>query len=241
MTTWQEHSERFFSVDQVRLIDQLAIERYQMSSLVLMENAAFGAVQWLRSKFPTPQRCLVLCGRGNNGGDGLAIARHLSVFGWDCKCMVWGPVEKLSSDARANFEILNASKEELRVWNDDQPNCVLDDELEVWLRQSTVILDAMLGTGATGEPRAPLRDWVHLANFVKAFRVAIDIPTGWDAMTGKASSCVFQADATLTFSAKKSAMADPNSATYLGELAVIPIGVPKALLQQLLTSQLPIS
>ncbi len=78
-TVWNELARRILTVQQIRDVDRVAIEQYGMSSLVLMENAAQGCVHWLRGKFPTPSSAVVLCGRGNNGGDGLAIARHLRV------------------------------------------------------------------------------------------------------------------------------------------------------------------
>ncbi len=107
-------------------------------------------------------------------------------------------------------------------------------QLEQRIANAEVIIDAMLGTGANGEPKAPLSHWIQLANATCATRIAIDIPTGWDASTGERSANTFAASATLTFVARKPAMAEPSAANLLGELAVIPIGIPALQIAKLL-------
>lgn len=234
-TAWKQLAERFLTVAQIREVDRVAVERYQMNSLVLMENAALGCTRWLEARFPDGGQAVVLCGRGNNGGDGLAIARHLRVLGWTCRIALSGPLEKMSADARANLEILMAGGgRDLIVWDDQQPEAAHHKTVQDWIGSATVILDAMLGTGATGEPKAPLSHWIHLANASRAQRVAIDIPTGWDATTGQSSESTFKADATLTFVARKPAMAQHAAAQLLGEIVVLPIGIPEELIEELL-------
>lgn len=234
-TAWKQLAERFLSVAQIREVDRVAVERYHMNSLVLMENAALGCTRWLEARFPDGGVAVVLCGRGNNGGDGLAIARHLRVLGWTCRVALTGPLEKMSADARANLEILMAGGgRDLIVWDDSQPDYTNISTVTDWIGSANLILDAMLGTGATGEPKSPLSRWIELANRSRAQRVAIDIPTGWDATTGEVSECTFKADATLTFVARKPAMATPAAAQLLGEIVVLPIGIPKELIEELL-------
>ena len=156
-TAWNRLSTRVLSVEQIREIDRVAVERYRMHSLVLMENAALNCVQWLKDRFPCGE-AVVLCGRGNNGGDGLAIARHLRVLGWTCRVVVLGPIEKMSGDARANLEILLASGgRELLLWDvtqDVATQAAWEGQLQTWLSTATLVIDAMLGTGATGDPRS---------------------------------------------------------------------------------------
>ncbi len=234
-TAWKQLADRFLTVDQIRTVDRVAVERFAMHSLVLMENAAIGCVRWLENRFPDQGEAVVLCGRGNNGGDGLAIARHLRVLGWTCKVVVLGPPEKMSADARANFDVLVAGGgRNLLVWQQESQANLQCDLVKQWLGSADVIIDAMLGTGASGEPRAPMHEWIQVANQTRAARVAIDIPTGWDATTGKVSEFTFKADATLTFVARKPAMAMPTAAKLLGEIVVLPIGIPEEQIEELL-------
>ncbi len=230
LTAWQKLQARTLNVEQARAIDEMAVEKYGMHSLVLMENAALGCVDWLRNKFRSPQPTTILCGRGNNGGDGLAIARHLTIRGWPCCVIQLGPVSELSTDARANFRILT-SGHGLPVHVADEP---LKSETKQILRGSTVIIDALLGTGARGTPRAPLDDWIDRANRCTAFRLAIDIPTGIDAETGAAPGLYFAADATLTFVARKPAMNYPHAEPMFGEIEVLPIGIPSQMMLEIL-------
>ena len=233
-TAWKKLAERFLTVEQIREVDRVAVERYRMNSLVLMENAALGCVRWLENRFPDGGEAVILCGRGNNGGDGLAIARHLRVLGWTCRASVLGPAEKMSADARANLEVLVAGgSRDLLQWSEGSCQSLL----EQWISSATLIIDAMLGTGALGEPKVPLDNWITLANQASAHRVAIDIPTGWDATTGEMSENTFRADATLTFVARKPAMAMPDVAKLLGEIVVLPIGIPEELIEELLTKK----
>lgn len=230
--------QRVLSVAQIREIDRVAIERFHMHSLVLMENAAIGCVRWLAERVSQSAEVVVLCGRGNNGGDGLAIARHLRVLGYTCRVVVLGPVEKMSADARANLEILVAGgSRDLLLWNDaPESDQRLESQLQLehWLATASVVIDAMLGTGATGEPRDPLPSWINAANQKSATRIAIDVPTGWNATTGDSATAVFKADATLTFVARKPAMASTDSSRILGEIVVVPIGIPVELIEELL-------
>jgi NAD(P)H-hydrate epimerase len=237
-TAWKQLADRFLTVEQIREVDRIAVARYRMNSLVLMENAALGCVRWLENRFPDGGNAVILCGRGNNGGDGLAITRHMRVLGWTCRASVLGPAEKMSADARANLEILIAGgSRDLLLWNEGLQDSSQHSTLVQWIASATLIIDAMLGTGASGEPKAPLDNWISLANRTSAQRVAIDIPTGWDATTGEPSESTFKADATLTFVARKPAMALPDKTKLLGEIVVLPIGIPEEQIEQLLAAK----
>ena len=104
------------------------------------------------------------------------------------------------------------------------------------VNSADVIVDAMLGTGAAGDPRPPFDEWIHCANKSNAFRLAIDIPSGICAETGRAGNPAFRADATLTFVARKPAMELAASRVHFGEIEVLGIGVPEGLLQRTLTA-----
>lgn len=232
LTAWDRLRLRTLTVEQSRAVDRLAIEVYGMHSLVLMENAALGCVEWLQQRCVTPQVTSILCGCGNNGGDGLAIARQLTNRGWPCQVILLGPIAKLSSDAHANLRILTAA-------GGTTPIEILEGPLPAAMRtrliQSTVVIDALLGTGAGGAPRTPLDDWLRKANQCQALRVAIDVPTGVDAETGQAAAGHFQAAATLTFVSKKPAMVLRNAEQQFGQVCVLPIGIPVQMMHEIVT------
>ena len=196
-------------------------------------DAALEGVDWLRSRFPERPRTVLLCGPGNNGGDGLAIARHLASHGWNCRCCLLGPIEKLSTDARHNANILlSGGSQTVQLFD---PSGAA--EVTEYCGQAALIIDAMLGTGAKGNPRSPLADWIVAANASPAYRLAIDIPTGVDADTGRLAVPTFRADATLTFVARKPSMLLDQASRIFGDIQVLPIGLPEALIGELLMGQ----
>lgn len=248
--TWRELSEQTLTTFQVRNVDRVAIEQYGMNSLVLMENAALGCVRRIARRHATPGLAVILCGSGNNGGDGLVIARHLDSLGWRCSVALHGPEHKLTPDNRANLEIL---KKSIAIFPEPRLNLGVFDagkppgpdgpaEPVTWLRLHSenpdggtcIVIDAMLGTAAHGEPRSPYREWIAAANEMSGERIAIDIPTGVDAESGEHGECYFAADTTLTFVAKKPAMSNPKKQHLFGEIEVLPIGTPSGLNRQIL-------
>lgn len=256
-TAWQRLSERTLSVATIRQIDQIAIEQYHMHSLVLMENAASNCARWIINNREARSRVVILCGRGNNGGDGLAIMRHLQLANWDCMAVLLGPIERLSPDAHANWQILAAdgdSRQRVFIVSGvdsvapsadatvgafaPQPGSTKMDAIERAIAGADVIVDAMLGSGASGQPREPFARWIELANSASAaWRIAIDIPTGLDAETGSVATCCFRADATLTFVARKPGFGSPLAQNVLGQVVVLPIGIPQALVERLLVAE----
>lgn len=220
------NSPYYASADQLRKIDELAVSRHHMNSLQLMENAGSGASLWIKNARPLA-RVLILCGTGNNGGDGFVIARHLDYYGFDVTVALVGDADRLRGDALHNYQILastsirtltNASIESLgRSIND--------------LTSSDILIDALLGTGAKLPLRPNYASMVGSANRSSAFRIALDIPTGFDCDTGQTDANCFRADATLTFAALKLGFQHLDSAQYTGEVHLIPIGIPRQLEQ----------
>lgn len=220
----------------IRNVDRLAMEQFNMHSLVLMENAAGACARWLGERYRGPRKAVLLCGRGNNGGDGLAIARHLKVSGWTCQVILLGPLEKLSADTLANWRILTAQTAagSLIVDPPMETASVKVRTIRDALQHADVIVDAMLGSGASGSPRAPFDQWIEWANSSDGERIAIDIPTGLDAESGAVAATPFIASTTLTFVARKPGFAMPEADRYLGQVEVMPIGIPIELIDQLL-------
>lgn len=234
---WEILKSRELSTAMHRDVDRRAIEHYRMNSLVLMENAGINCVRWLEIHFPQRPRTVILCGPGNNGGDGVVIARHLRTLGWPCRCFVLGPLDRLSSDNQQNCRILlSEPNSRLSLLTADGWQPLIDE-----LRQADLILDAMLGTGASGNPRHPIDQWILAANACQATRVSIDLPTGIDADSGRLAQPHFKADFTLTFVARKLSMNLQNATELFGSIEVLPIGICETQIRELLaaTQSLP--
>ena len=213
----------------VRKVDQIAIEQYGMSGLVLMENAGRGAAEhiagWLRHH-PRNGKSVVriLCGTGNNGGDGYVIARHLDLMGYTVSVVSLVPLEKLTGDASANASI--AQKSGIRI------DIAEASGLKDLLPEDVTLVDCMLGTGAMGEPRGIYGDAIGRANPTQGARIAIDLPTGLDCDTGIPSSKTFRADLTITFVATKDGFSADTARPVIGDVHVVGIGAPKRLLEE---------
>lgn len=229
----QQLRGRVLTTQQVRMVDSTAITGFGMSSLVLMENAGLQCVNWILRRFVRPVRTVVLCGPGNNGGDGLVITRHLRLLGWDCQAFLLGPAEKFSVDTRHHTNLLSAGKAGgLTIVEPGQADGL--KPVGINLKSADLIIDSLLGTGASGDPRSPMDDWIQLANAQPAFRLAIDVPTGVNSDSGRVGSPCFHADATLTFVALKPAMAGNLAGKIFGSIQVLPIGIPTQMVGELL-------
>lgn len=215
--------------EQVRQVDQRAIEGLGMSGLVLMENAGRGCVDVL-CRLGVPGPVVVCCGRGNNAGDGFVIARHLDLRGYPVKVLLFTEPASLGGDAAENFRLLTHT---------DVSHVVLSGELDVArldaeLASAAWIVDALLGTGARGEPRPPFDVVIDRLNASPARRLAIDLPSGLDCDTGEAATHTFRAEHTCTFVAAKPGLVAEGAAGYIGELHVLDIGVPRRLVEEML-------
>ena len=213
---------------QVREVDRLAIERYGIPGVVLMENAAAGAARLALDMDTGPHRSiLIACGGGNNGGDGYAMARHLSNAGCDVHIVAHTPLEELQGDARINALI--AARMGISMHS--------PEELGDLLGRATMLVDALLGTGfqvlADRPLREPMRSMIaRLANERPPLVLAVDLPSGMDADTGETCELVIPATKTVTFVAQKVGFQNPAAKPLLGEVQVVDIGVPRSLIAE---------
>lgn len=207
--------------DQVRAIDRRAIESHGVPSLVLMENAARGACDaLLESGIELPDaHVVIVCGRGNNGGDGLALARHCAIHGADVECILLDSPGKLSDDAAVQLAALESLVPgSVSRWHDHPREPIVAD----------VLVDALLGTGAIGEPRGDYADAIDWLNESHGVRVALDMPTGVDADTGIASAHAVRADVTVTMAALKPGLVLGDGARCSGTVYIVHIGIPES-------------
>ncbi|MFN0019817.1 MAG: NAD(P)H-hydrate epimerase [Pirellulaceae bacterium] len=207
--------------EQVRSIDGKAIGEFGMSGLVLMENAGRGCTDKL-CELGIRGKVMIVCGRGNNGGDGFVIARHLDARGHDVRVVLIAKPEELRGDAAANYSVLN--KAGFLVFG--------EESLKEELPSADWIVDALLGTGVSGDPRPPISDVIKWLNASSARKLAVDLPSGLDCDTGLPGNPTFRADHTCTFVAPKVGFANTAAKQFLGTVSVHDIGVPRKLLEE---------
>jgi NAD(P)H-hydrate epimerase len=213
---------------QSRRLDRRAMEEYGISGLVLMENAGRGVADKL-GELGIAGPVAICCGRGNNAGDGFVIARHLDLRGYDVRVLVWAQPDQLSGDAAANFRILQKTDVPIELFGSDHDPGRLDEQLTgaAW------IVDALLGTGARGEPRPPLDAVIDHLNAAPVPKLAVDLPSGLDCDTGHAAGHTIRAAHTCTFVAPKPGFFAPGAGQYTGQVHVLDIGAPRKLVEEM--------
>ena len=218
------------SREQVRAVDRRAIEEYGMPGVALMENAGRNTAEWLweteLARNPTARDVIVCAGKGNNGGDGFVIARHLENRGLLVRVFLFARPEDIRGDAAINLDILQRSGTPIEVWDGEIDHAKLDDELSA----ASWAVDALLGNGMQGEIREPFRSVIQTINGSGASVLAVDLPSGMDCDTGEPLGECVRANRTATFVAPKLGFTQPVAKPYLGEVRVIDIGAPKAAL-----------
>lgn len=215
---------RALSREELRAIDRDAAELYGLPTLLLMENAGRGAAEYWRELAGTPKvahRVIVLCGNGNNGGDGGVVARHLDAWGHAVEVCWFGHPERRSGDAQVQAEILRKSGIE----------SVDAAGVAVRLAQADWVVDALLGTGLVRAVEGPIRQVIEVVNQAGKPVLALDLPSGLDADRGEPLGAAIVATATATFVGPKQGFSQPGAQRYCGAIRVIDIGVPRRLLE----------
>ncbi len=214
---------------EVRDVDRRAIDEFGMSGLQLMENAARGAAELLLKQNRSGS-ILIVTGKGNNAGDGFVMARHLENYGCDVKLLLLANSDELAGDALFNYKIIE--KCGIPILQSDESN--LQELLMSELSNAQWIVDAMLGTGITGDVREPYQSAIKLINASRKKIFAVDLPSGLDCDTGEPLGICIKADITATFVAMKTGFNHPIAKSHLGKVQVIDIGVPQALIRSYL-------
>ncbi|MGA2712368.1 MAG: NAD(P)H-hydrate dehydratase [Bryobacteraceae bacterium] len=203
-------------------VDRATVEA-GIPGIILMENAAQRVVEYIAGHFSpvSEQRIVVVCGKGNNGGDGLAIARqlHIRFNPRSLRVILICDPAELRGDAALNLTMLRAAG--LQEYRDFGPE----------MRPATLVVDAVLGTGLTGAAKGPALDAILEINssFPFAKVVAVDIPSGLSGDSGTPPGEYVRADATVTFTAPKICHAMPPACDLMGDLVIAPIGSPSSL------------
>jgi NAD(P)H-hydrate epimerase len=244
---------------EVRELDQKAAGFLALPTSLLMENAGRGAAGWFaelvgaippgaggrpmdRPAGPTEHavrrgprlpRVTILCGPGNNGGDGGVVARHLDGWGFPVQVIWFARSERLTGDAALQWAILAKAGIPQLAWFDGQP-----EETEIELDRLTDaihrcdwLIDGLLGTGLSRPVEGALRVVIEAMNHSGKPIFALDVPSGLDTDTGKPLGVAVRATATATFVADKLGFSADGAWDFTGEVAVIDIGLPRCLLE----------
>ncbi len=220
---------KVLNAEQMKNIDRQTIKEIGILGPVLMENAGIQIVKALKSKFPEPQRerIVIVAGRGNNGGDGLVVARHL--FNQDCRPLVLllGTEQEVKGDAALNLRIARRIGIEIlkvtsaKVW----------DKHKARVSRATLLVDAIFGTGLSKPVKGLYAKVIEDMNRSKAYTIAVDIPSGLSSDTYQIIGPCVKADLTVTLAAPKIAHVFPPAEDWVGELIIGEISVPRFLFE----------
>ncbi len=260
---------RPLSRDEVRRMDLQAAAELALPTLVLMENAGRGAAGWLaelagampptaggRPFSPAPDplvpyspqksalpRVLVLCGPGNNGGDGGVVARHLDAWGFPVRVIWFARNEQIRGDAALQWSVLRKSGVQQSAWFDEHAADIESDAsgLDAVLAEADWLVDGLLGTGLSRPVEGPLLRVIEAINGSGKPIFALELPSGLDADSGRPLGAAVRACATATFVAPKLGFGAAGAASYTGAVAVIDIGLPRRLLDPYLQESLQLN
>ena len=205
-----------YSNSQIRALDSFAINKFQMPGIVLMENAALGIAEIILSRFPEISSVGIVCGKGNNGGDGFAVARQLSNKGIDVQVIYLGDPISMSEDCRTNFEICNNLIQLRKNLKLTQFSGIKQLKL---IQNSDLIIDAILGSGFSGDLKEPIVSIINELNKFRAIKIAVDVPTGLNADTGS-GDLIFNSDLTITLGEFKKGLFVNKGYEFCGEIGV---------------------
>ena len=175
----------------MKALDKHMIEKMNIPSLLLMENAAFGISSIVAGKFSLSTPVVVICGAGNNGGDGFAVARQLKAKGYNASVYLVGKLESLKGDAKTNADFFKNDIVEVK------------EASQIQIDKCSVVIDAIFGIGLSREVSGLYAQVIDSLNNSGAYIIACDIPSGIDSDTGKVLGIAVKADETVTFACVK--------------------------------------
>jgi len=216
---------------QIQQLDKQAIEGLGIDSLFLMENAGRGVSQFVEEILnkKNNDKVVVICGKGNNGGDGFVVARHLLNRGKSVSVFLLGKKTDIKKDAEANLKKLKALNCEVAEIADEKSQKYFYDILP----NSDILVDAIFGVGLKGQIKGIASDIISAMNKSNKPIVSIDVPSGLDSTTGEICGFCVKSTLTVSFTLAKRGFFLKNGPEYIGELSVIDIGIPKELVAKI--------
>jgi ADP-dependent NAD(P)H-hydrate dehydratase / NAD(P)H-hydrate epimerase len=223
---------KILTAAEMREVDRLTTERSGVPSLTLMENAGKSVAEFIRERFPDflRRQIVILCGKGNNGGDGFVAARHLREIGAKPALFFFATPEEMRGNAAENRKRWQDAAGEMHVVRSSSDWQAAKSALA----SAEIIVDALLGTGGRGPVEGLLREVIEDVNrrTPDVSVVAVDIPSGLPADTGELQGAIVDADYTVTFTAPKIGMLLGHASEVAGQLIVRDIGSPRELIEE---------
>ena len=216
--------------EQMQTLDRRTIQEAKVPGTTLMERAGTGVVSHLLQHYGSPKgkQILVFCGKGNNGGDGLVVARLLQRKGAHPRVILLAPYQDLSKDAKTMYRRFSTKAKRSQILVLPNP-----ETLQPLVQQAHILIDGLLGTGLSSSVREPYSTTIKAMNDSCAFTVAVDIPSGLDSETGKILGTAVCADLTVTFGCPKMGLYVGDAIDQVGHIEVVDIGIPKAFVEDL--------
>lgn len=197
--------------EQMKAIDAYTIREMEIPSSVLMERAALSVVEVIEKNISSKDKILVVCGSGNNGGDGIAVARILHLHGFCADVFLAGKKEKMTQETMLQYKIAK--------------NYGITFVHTIQWSEYTVIVDAIFGVGLKREIQGVYREWIEKMNQVEALKIAVDLPSGIHGDNGSVLGVAFQADVTVTFAYRKRGLCFYPGRMYAGKIITADIGI----------------
>lgn len=211
---------KIFTASQIKKCDRLTVEDEGIPAIDLMERAAFACTDWILARYQADAQFYIFCGNGNNGGDGFAIARQLSVQGRKVSVFTSGETNKMSDLAAINFKKAKAASG-ISFFH-------FNDLKTFDLKENTVIIEALFGTGLNRKIEGETAEVIDILNEIELPKISIDIPAGLLADDlPEVDSSIFKADATLSFQFWKKSFLHPETGKYCGKIYILNIGLSK--------------
>lgn len=219
---------KILTAQQLRDTDQFTIQHEPIASIDLMERAARKCTEWILNKYDTDQAFTLFCGTGNNGGDGLAIARQLKENGYKVEAFVVLVSEHFSADFKTNINRLNQVNLNVEFIQDENSFPSINNQ--------NIIIDAIFGTGLNKEVKGSIGKIIDRINLLKHFTISIDLPSGlFDNFNSSNQGSIINANYTLSFQCPKLTFMLANSNKYVGEWQLLDIGLNQAFIEQIET------
>lgn len=218
-------SEIAISSNQMYEIENIGHTKFGMKKVLMMENAGFGVADFIIKRFKNKPisklKIVAICGSGNNGGDAMVTARHLTSSGITLKVIFLGdPSSIKTEEALTNFEIISKMNKTIELIVSSK----VDTKIKKQILNADIIIDGIFGTGIKGEIQDPHLSVIKLINKSKSYTIAVDIPSGLNPNNGEVTSNGIRANTTITFHRIKLGLL--NNRKYTGNLILKKIGIP---------------
>ena len=223
--TIKRMSETAISSHQMYEIENIGHTKFGMKKVLMMENAGFGVADFIIKRFKNKKlaklKILAICGTGNNGGDTMVAARHLTCLGANIKVIFLGDTSSIKTEeALINFQIISKMNNTIELIL----NSKLDSIIKKHILNADIIIDGIFGTGIKGNIQDPHLSVIKLINHSKSYIVSVDIPSGLNSNNGEISTDCIRANTTITFHRIKTGLL--NNRKYTGNLILKKIGIP---------------